>query len=134
MSDEKIQHVLDFPKPMTNTQLRSFLGLANYFREFVPNHSHVVHPLQGMIDFAATKRTAIKWTPEGETAFVTVKGLIARCPLLNFVNDSAPITLMTDASDYGIGGYLFQRVDDIDQPIAFISKSLTESQLRWSTI
>jgi hypothetical protein len=134
MTDDKIQHVLDFPKPMTNTQLRSFLGLANYFREFVPNHSHIVHPLQCMIDFAATKRTAITWSPEGETAFITVKGLIARCPLLHFVNDSAPITLMTDASDYGIGGYLFQRVDDIDQPIAFISKSLTESQLRWSTI
>jgi transposase InsO family protein len=134
MSDDKIQHVLDFPKPMTNTQLRSFLGLANYFREFVPNHSHVVHPLQGMIDFAASKRTAIKWTPEGETAFVAVKELIARCPLLYFVNDSAPITLMTDASDYGIGGYLFQTVDGIDRPIAFISKSLTEIQLRWSTI
>ena len=87
-----------------------------------------------MIDFAATKRTAITWTPEGETAFIAVKGLIARCPLLHFINDSAPITLMTDASDYGIGGYLFQRVDGIDQPIAFISKSLTESQLRWSTI
>ena len=134
MTDDKIQHVLDFPKPMTNTQLRSFLGLANYFREFVPNHSHIVHPLQSMIDFAATKRTAIKWTPEGETAFITVKGLIAKCPLLYFVNDSAPITLMTDASDYGIGGYLFQRVDGIDQPVAFISKSLTETQLRWSTI
>ena len=134
MSDDKIQHVLDFPKPMTNTQLRSFLGLANYFREFVPNHSHVVHPLQSMIDFAATKRTAIKWSPEGETAFVEVKRLIAQCPLLNFVNDSAPITVMTDASDYGIGGYLFQRVDEIDQPVAFISKSLTEDQLRWSTI
>jgi transposase InsO family protein len=134
MSEDKIQHVLDFPKPMTNTQLRSFLGLANYFREFVPNHSTIVHPLQGMIDFAATKRTAIKWTPDGETAFVAVKGLIARCPLLHFVDDSSPITLMTDASDYGIGGYLFQRVDGIDQPIAFVSKSLTENQLRWSTI
>lgn len=128
MTDDKIQHVLDFPKPMTNTQLRSFLGLANYFRDFVPN------PLQNMVDFAATKRSAIVWTQEGETAFIKVKGLIARCPLLHFINDSAPITLMTDASDYGIGGYLFQRVDGVDQPIAFISKSLTETQLRWSTI
>lgn len=134
MADDKIQHVLDFPKPETNTQMRSFLGLANYFREFVPNHSNIVHPLQDMIDYAAKKRTAITWTPDGETAFVAVKELIARCPLLHFVNDSAPITLMTDASDYGIGGYLFQRVDEIDQPIAFISKSLTETQLRWSTL
>ena len=108
--------------------------MANYFREFVPNHSHVVHPLQKMIDFAATKRTAVTWTPEGETAFVTIKGLIARCPLLHFVNDSGPITVMTDASAYGIGVYCFQTVDKVDRCIALVSKSLTESQLRWSTI
>ena len=69
MADDKIQHVLDFPKPETNTQMRSFLGLANYFREFVPNHSNIVHPLQDMIDYAAKKRTAITWTPDGD-AFV----------------------------------------------------------------
>jgi transposase InsO family protein len=134
MADDKIQNVLDFPKPMTNTQLRSFLGLANYFREFVPNHSHVVHPLQKMIDHAASKRASIKWTQEGEAAFVKIKGLISQCPMLYFLNDTDPITLMTDASDYGIGGYLFQKVDGKERPIAFISKSLTEGQLRWSTI
>ena len=69
-----------------------------------------------------------------EIAFDRIRDLISKCPLLHFVNDTAPITLMTDASDYGIGGYLFQRVDNRDQPIAFISKSLTEIQLRWSTI
>ena len=40
----------------------------------------------------------------------------------------------TDASDYGVGGYLFQTVDGIDQPVAFISRSLHKSQLRWSVI
>ena len=45
MSAKKINSVLDFPKPTVNTQLRSFLGLANYFKEFVPNHSNVVSPL-----------------------------------------------------------------------------------------
>ena len=48
--------------------------------------------------------------------------------------DIAPITLHTDASDYGVGGYLFQTVDGIDQPVAFVSKSLNKSQLRWSVI
>jgi hypothetical protein len=134
MSEEKINNVLNFPRPVNNTQLRSFLGLANYFRGFVPNHSHIVNPLHRMIDHSATKRTTITWTPEGESAYANVRRLIARAPLLHFVNDTAPITLMTDASDFGIGGYLFQRVDGVDQPIAFISKSLTEIQLRWSVI
>ena len=42
--------------------------------------------------------------------------------------------LHTDASDYGVGGYLFQTVDGIDQPVAFVSKSLNKSQLRWLVI
>ena len=51
-----------------------------------------------------------------------------------FMSDTAPITLHTDASDYGVGEYLFQTVDGVDQPIAFVSKSLTSAQLRWSVI
>ena len=50
------------------------------------------------------------------------------------MSDTAPITLHTDASDYGVGGYLFQTVDDVNQPIAFVSKSLTSAQLRWSVL
>ena len=53
---------------------------------------------------------------------------------MHFMSDTAPITLHTDASDYGVGGYLFQTVDCIDQPVAFVSKSLNKSQLRWSVI
>ena len=49
-----------------------------------------------------------------------------------FTSDTAPITLHTDASDYEVGGYLFQTVDGVNQPIAFVSKSLTSAQLRWS--
>ena len=50
------------------------------------------------------------------------------------MSDIAPITMRTDASDYGVGGYLFQTVDGKDQPVAFVSRSLNKSQLRWSLI
>ena len=53
---------------------------------------------------------------------------------MHFMSDIAPITLHTDASDSGVGGYLFQTVDGVNQPIAFVSKSLTSAQLRWSDI
>ena len=48
---------------------------------------------------------------------------------MHFMSDTAPITLHTDASDYGVGGYLFQTVDGIDQPVAFVSKSLFKKKL-----
>ena len=134
MSADKIATILDFPKPVQTTSLRSFLGLANYFRDFVPNHSNTVSPLHKMIDNSAKKKTPVVWTPEGVLAFEKIRELISLSPLLYFVNETAPITLMTDASDYGIGGYLFQKVKGVDQPVAFVSKSLSEVQLRWSVI
>jgi hypothetical protein len=51
-----------------------------------------------------------------------------------FVDPDLPLYLHTDASDYGIGGYLFQMIDDVERPNAFISKSLVDNQLRWSTL
>jgi RNase H-like domain found in reverse transcriptase len=53
---------------------------------------------------------------------------------MHFLNDTDPIFLHTDASDYGIGGYLFQVVDGKEHPIAFVSKSLSLAQLRWAVI
>ena len=53
---------------------------------------------------------------------------------MHFLSDTAPITLHTDALDYGVGEYLLQTVDGVDQPVAFVSKSLNKSQLRWSVI
>ena len=119
---------------MVNTQLRSFLGLANHFKYFVPNHSNVVSPLFQMVDHSAKKQEALKWTREGEQAFLHIRSLIANSPTLYFLNNIAPIYLMTVASDYGIGGYLYQVVENNKQFVALVSKSLTQTQLTWSTI
>ena len=54
-----------------------------------------------------------------------IKQRIAESPLLYFIHDTAPITLMTDASDYGIGGYLYQEVDGKKKLVALVSKSLS---------
>ena len=134
MSQKQIQGVMDFPKPQNNTQLRSYLGFVNYFRDHVPNHSNVVAPLHKMIDHSAKKQSKLTWTPEGATAFEHIKQLISRSPMLYFIHDTAPITLMTDASDYGVGGYLYQEIDGQKQLVALVSKALTPSQLRWSVI
>jgi hypothetical protein len=134
MSTNKIRSVVDFPKPTTNTALRSFLGLANYMRDFVRNHSTTVAPLHAMIVQSKGKSHPIKWTPKAEAAFIEIKNRINDSPLLYFDDDSEPITLMTDASDYGIGGHLFQTIKGIQRTIAFVSKSFTETQLRWSVI
>ena len=125
MSKEKIETVLNFHLPKQVTSLRGFLGFANYFRQFVPFHSDIVKPLQRMVDPKALKRSPIYWTPEGTLAFDETKIAVSRCPLMYFINDDSPIKLYTDASDYGIGGVLFQIVNNVWRPIAFISKYLS---------
>jgi len=62
-----------------------------------------------------------------------MKKAICACPKLYFPNTTGAVCLHTDASDYGIGAYLFQIVDEVEQPVAFLSRSLKKEQLRWST-
>ena len=132
----KIQSVLNFEKPRNLHALRSLLGLANYFQGFVPNHSLIVKPLQDMIDHKGKKNSPLVWTQGSSDAFQAIRKAISHCPLMHFLDDTdAPIWLYTDASDYDIGGVLFQIVlDDIWHPISFVSKSFNATQSRWSTI
>ena len=108
MSMVKIQSALNFEKLQNLHALRSLLGLANYFRGFVPNHSLIVKPLQDMIDHKGKKNSPLVWTQGSSDAFQAIRKAISHCPLMHFLDDSdAPIRLYTDASDYGIGGVLF---------------------------
>ena len=75
------------------------------------------------------KRRRLVWTDETRQAFEDMKIAIHECPSLFFMDDDLPVFLHTDASKYGIGAYLFQLTPEgTELPIAFISKTLTESQ------
>ena len=135
---DKLDSVLNFPLPVTMKNIKSFLGLANYFRDHIKNHSLRVQPLQDLVE-GYTKQKArvrISWTEECNLAFEDIRQAIDECPLLWFVDDISPIFLQTDASDYGIGAYLYQIVTqengtEVEHPIGFISKSLVSGHNSW---
>ena len=140
-SAERISEVLDFKQPQTQGALKSFLGMAGYMRDHVPHYVDVVHPLQELVSHYTkpTKHTAIVWTPETNEAFDKFKTAISNVYLLYHRDPTgkAPIRLYTDASSYGIGAYICQVVTLADgtlqeQPLGFISKSLSETEKRWS--
>jgi transposase InsO family protein len=134
MRNETITKVLEFPLPLFSKQLRGFIGLVNYFRDHVyGNHSEVVKPMHKLLEGIDNPTRKLEWTDEATQAFFKIKDLIAMQAELFFVNDTDPIYLLTDASDFGIGAYLYQLVDGKERPIYFVSKSLTGAQLRWST-
>ena len=85
-----------------------------------------------MTNYHKTKK--VEWTPESVQPFLDTKESVRTIPTLYFLNDSDPITLCTDASDYGCGGYLYQTVDGVERPIAFLSKAFIGTQLKWATI
>jgi hypothetical protein len=135
MSSEKIGKVLDFPFPVQMVHLKSFIGLANYFRDHIPDMSLMTQPLNAMcVDYKKSKHKVIKWTEESKKAFGEVQEAIGKCQKLFFLDEVSPIFVLSDSSKYGIGGYLVQIIEGVEMPIAFMSKSFDKTQQRWPVI
>ena len=132
-TDEKRLQVLDFPLPETEKALLQFIGLVNYFRDHVPHMTEMVQPLRKLIDIKKYKGSKkLTWTPESIEAFHFCRIAVSNCQELYFLEDTATPILQTDASDYGIGGYMYMVTNGQVRVIRFFSKSLIGSQLNWS--
>ena len=132
MCDERKQQVIDFPQPQIAKELKSFLGVVNYFRDHVRKHSFRTRLMQAMLA-GYQKNKKLTWTIDAVNEFKDIKQAIAECPKLYFVDDTLPIYVHTDASDYGVGAYVFQQLESGKEvPIRFLSKSLSREELRWS--
>ena len=132
-SRDKIDKVLQIDTPFLGKDLKSFLGVAVYFIDHIQNYASIVAPLHAMLhDYDRNRR--LVWSEEGRVAFHRIKESINNCTTLFFIDEHSPITLTTDASDFGIGGYLSQVVDGVERPIAFVSHGLSGQEIRWSTI
>lgn len=132
-SKEKIAKVLQVPPPKTAKQLKSFLGLANYFRDHVAKYAELIQPLAVLLRSYVPTRT-LKWSKPQEDAFENIKIAINDLPTLFFLaNGAGDIHLYTDASNYAIGAYLCQIIDKQEKPIAFMSQLLSAREvLQWS--
>jgi hypothetical protein len=106
-SREKRTKVLDFPLPERQKQLKAFIGLVNYFRSHVANMSDKLHVLQELIT-PYHKLTKLDWGADQKQKFFNLRDVVAKCPKMHFVDETSPIHVQTDASDIGIGGYIFQ--------------------------
>lgn len=130
MTEERKESVINLPLPSTLSKLRSFLGMCNYFRDFIPQYSLLVAPLTEM-----TKTDKFTWSDGARAAFTEIKEAIARTASLRHIQGDGRITLYTDASTDGIGGFLAQvQEDGIEFPILFISKKFSDAATRWSTL
>ncbi|GJP59963.1 hypothetical protein CLOP_g17017 [Closterium sp. NIES-67] len=120
---KKVVAVQNWPVPQDVGQIRSFLGLANYFRRFLENYSTVVAPLTAL----TRKGSAWEWTRQCQEAFDKVKTKLTNAPVLVLPDPSKPYEVVTDASTVGIGAVLLQE----GRPVAFESRKLSPAEQRY---
>ncbi|MCP4489168.1 MAG: hypothetical protein GY820_17925, partial [Gammaproteobacteria bacterium] len=116
----------DYPAPRTVTKLRRFIGMASYYRKFVPGFSVIACPLRKLTE----KGIAYEWTTECKEAFETLKCKLTEPPVLHYPDTSkGTYYLETDGSSRGLGTVLAQK-DESGKlcPIAYASSGLSKSQ------
>jgi hypothetical protein len=135
-SEEKLKDLEVIPDPKSKGGLKSFMGLANYFRPHVKDYAQYEVEINRLMPGYKKKHRShvVKWTEVAKAAFADLRKAILDCPMLFFIDEKLPIYLNTDASDFAIGGYLYQvGVEAKELPVRFLSKSLVGCQYRWST-
>lgn len=124
----KVEAIVNAPTLKNVQQLRSFLGLTNYYRKFIPNLSSKLQPLNSLLQ--TNKKW--KWTPDCAEAFCEAKLQITSARVLTHYDPSKPITLAADASAYGIGAVISHTFPDrSEHPIAFASRTLSTSECNY---
>jgi len=121
---EKISTVQDWPVPTDVKEIRSFLGLASYYRKFVPSFAAVPAPLHALTG----KNRKFDWTSSCEDWFKKLKEALVTSPILAMPSDGDPFKLDTDASDVSIGAVLFQVQEGEERVIAYASRSLSKQE------
>jgi cleavage and polyadenylation specificity factor subunit 1 len=131
---DRVQAIIDFPKPKTISDLRRFIATLNFYRRFLPKAAHKMASLNELLKGARKNdRRQVPWTPALEQDFETLKNELANTTLLTFPDTKAQLSLWTDASDTAIGSVVQQYQDNMWRPIAFFSRKLTATQQRYST-
>ena len=117
----------------TNTEVRQFCNLAGFYRRFIKSYAHIAKPLTDLAGIPG-KKVKVELSEKAKEAFDRIKTLISEEPVLILPDVSKPFEIKTDASNYAIGGVLFQRGErGEERPVAFASRVLSKTEQRYST-
>ena len=130
-SEAKVQAVVGAPAPRNVSELRSFLGLVNYYGKFLPDLASTMAPLYTLLQ----KGKPWTWGTKQKAAFNQVKQLLQSSQVLVHFDSSLPLILECDASPHGVGAVLSHRMPDgTERPIGFSSRSLAKAEQKYSQL
>ena len=125
----KVGAVTHWATPTNLTELRSFLGLAGYYRRFIADYSHKAEPLTRLL----RQDVPFSWGPDQERSFTALKAALATEPVLTLPVPDARFIVDTDASDRALGAVLSQVQHGEERVIAYHSKTFNPTQTRYCT-
>lgn len=130
-SEELTRAILNAPKPENVSQLRSFLGLINFYGKFIPNLATLLHPLYQLLN----KDVNWSWCKKCAVAYEESKRLLVRDNVLMPYDPNLDIVVTCDSSSYGIGCVIAHSLPDgTERPIAFASRTLTKCEVKYGQI
>ncbi|XP_021346938.1 uncharacterized protein LOC110446222, partial [Mizuhopecten yessoensis] len=129
---EKISAIEQALRPETKTQLRSFLGLAGFYRKFIANFASIAVPLTELTKKGFPNR--LEWGDSQEKAFETLKRALTAKPILKLPDLNEDFILRTDASDTGLGAVLLQIEEGLKLPVAYASRKLLQRERNYAVV
>lgn len=134
---KSLDPIKKFPIPKTIRNVRSFLGMCNFFRKFINKYSEIAAPITDLTKGQfKSKNSLVKWGINQQNAFELLKEKLTSPPILKHFNQELEIIIWTDASKIGVAGTLLQKdsSDNKLHPISYTSRKLTESEANSSAI
>ena len=122
----KIEAILKMDPPANKTGVDQLRGMVNYMSRFLPKLADVIKPINDLTH----KDTAWLWTSNHDQPFSEIKKLLTEAPVLSYFDPGKMLVIHTDASSKGLGAVLLQD----EKPIAYASRTLTETESRYATI
>ena len=129
--EANVQAVMDASAPNTVKDVRSFLGMANYYSQFVSGFAAIAKPLYRL----TRKDMPFEWTEECEDSFQALKTALVSAPVLRRPDSSSPDMLQTDWSPIAIGAVLAQVGSDGEEhPVAFASRIVRGPEFKYAAV
>ena len=128
---DKVTAIANLPTPTSIKDVRSLLGMTNYYRTSLPNYAKVAEPLIQL----TRKNVRFAWNDERQIAFDELKRLLTSSHVMAPPDLNRKYKLYTDACGYAVGGILVQESDDgVEKVIQYVSHTLSATQRKWATI